>query len=91
MEKKLDNTPCCASCGKPWAKHLGPQSLCADNLRLRGIIQEFRDAQLEERLGSMRFLSGFRDTKAVEALLTEQWNIETAAILEGTPLPANGV
>ena len=90
MAKKRDAEPACASCGKPWAEHLGPQSLCADNIRLRGLIQEFRDAQLEERLGSMRFLSGFRDTKAVEALLTEQWNIETAAILDGTPLPATG-
>ena len=91
MTKKHDAEPACASCGKPWSEHLGTQSLCADNIRLRHLIQEFRDAQLEERLSSMRFLSGFSDTKAVEALLTEQWNIETAAILDGTPLPANCV
>jgi hypothetical protein len=83
MAKKRDAEPACASCGKPWAEHLGIQGTCADNLRLRGLIREFRDAQLEARLGSLRFLSGFRDTKAVEALLTEQWNAETAAILTG--------
>jgi hypothetical protein len=38
----------CKSCGKEWVDHLGVQSVCAENVKLKDIIQKASTAFCED-------------------------------------------
>jgi hypothetical protein len=73
--------PCCASCGLPFANHLGVQGCCAQVLQLRRMVYDMRAIELAKRENEIKFLAGFGDCSEEIRSLRATWDQATDRIL----------